>query len=164
MRSNLVRSLVPLAAVLLLAACSARGTDANLTRFDRSVGVGTATDIQDRVMKVLRLHQFVIEREQDPPNIYIETRWRNRRPFEDEQHLGITAAQIRAIVRTSSRSSTPQGQLFNVNLRIETRVQLPGSSDWSSEIATPQYQEYVEVIFEDLRRELEIGVRTFGGG
>jgi hypothetical protein len=161
MRPNICRSMVPLAAALLLTACAARGTDANLTRFDRTVGVGTAIDIQEKVMRVLSLHQFVIEREQAAPNIYIETRWRNRRPFDDEQNLGITAAQTRAIVRTTPRSGTAQGQLFNVSLRIETRVQLPGGGDWTSAIATPQYQEYVNAIYEDMRRELDVGVRRF---
>jgi hypothetical protein len=161
MRTSRLLHVLPVALIVLVAACSARGTTANLTRFDRSVGIGTGPDIQERVTKVLNQHQFLVEREQEPPNLYVETRWRNRQPFDDEQALGISSAQIRLIVRTSARSSTPQGQLFNVHLGIETRVRLQGGEDWTSAVATPQYVEYTNLIFEDLRRELEIGVRRF---
>lgn len=151
-----------LVAVLALTACSARGSAANAARFERSAGIGTAPDIQMRVDKIFRLHQFEIEREAEPPTMYWETRWRNRAPFADEQALGVNVAQIRLIVRTAPRGSTsPAGQLYDVNLAIQTRVQTVAGSDWSEAIATPQYREYAQRIYDDLKRELEIGVRRY---
>ena len=142
-------------------ACSSRGVEANRTRFSQDVGTATAIDAYERTMRVIRLHQFQIEREIQPPNLYIETRWRERAPFEDERGLGISQAQVRVIVRGTSRSATSKGELFSVNVAIENRVQLPFSTDWTEETASGQYRKYAQRIVDDLKRELEVGVRRY---
>jgi hypothetical protein len=139
------------------------GVEANSSRFERDVGVATALDAYEKSMKVIRQYQFDIERETREGRMYIETRWRGRTPFADEQALGIAAAQNRVIVRTAPRSSTGQGELFSVNLVVENRVNVQGSPDWTEAVATSEYRAYAQKITEDLKRELDVGVRRFGG-
>lgn len=152
----------PVLATLVAACATSRGADANQSRFERAVGTATALDAYERSMKVIRQHQFQIERESRETGLYLETRWRSRVPFPDETALGINAAQVRVFVRGTPRSSTSQGELFSVSIAIENRVQVAGSTDWTEATATRQYQDYARAIAEDLRRELEIGVRRYG--
>jgi hypothetical protein len=151
---------MPVLAVLLAAGCAARG-GADNPRVDSNVGVATGPEAYDKSMKVIRQHQFVIERETIPPNLYIETRWRDRAPFPDEQALGIRAAQNRIIVRGTLRSTNNLGELFSVNMTIDNRVQLAGGVDWTEAAATPQYRQYALKITDDLKRELQVGVRKY---
>jgi hypothetical protein len=151
------------ALTITAAACATgSGVDANSSRFERDVGVATALDAYEKSMKVIRQYQFDIERETQEGRIYIETRWRGRTPFADEQALGIAAAQNRVIVRTAPRSSTGQGELYSVNLVIENRVNVQGSPDWTEAVATSEYRAYAQKITDDLKRELDVGVRRFG--
>jgi hypothetical protein len=152
-------------AALLLGACATSGgVEANNSRFERNVGQASLLDAYDKSMKIIRQHQFDIERESQDGRLYLETRWRDRTPFEDEQALGIGAAQVRVIVRANPRSEMGMGNIYNVNIAVENRVQIRGSVDWSDASATPQYREWAQRVTEDLRRELDVGVRRYGGG
>jgi hypothetical protein len=152
-------------ALAVLACASGGGLDANRARFERDVGVATYTQGHDLAIKVLRQNQFELERETDPPVLYLETRWRGRVPFEDEQALGIGAAQVRIIVRGNVRNTTSmQGDLYSVSMVVENRVQLRNSVDWSDGTATAQYRQWAQRVTDDLKRELDVGVRTFGTG
>lgn len=150
-----------LAAILLLAGCGARGS-AGVAHFARGVGLATANDLAEASSRVFDLHQFEIEREEEAPNIYKETRWRARTPFDDEQALGVTAAQVRAIMRARPRSTTSAlGSVYTVDLTVEQRVQTLTSDEWVSITVTPAARAYAERIAADLRRELDVGVRRF---
>jgi hypothetical protein len=145
-----------------LAACASAASPANDARFERNVGIATASDAYAGAMKVIRQYQFEIERETQETQLYIETRWRPRNPFPDEQALGIGAAQIRMMVRANPRSGTSLGELYNVNIAVESRVQVRGSTDWTETVATREYRAYAQQITEDLKRELDLGVRRYG--
>lgn len=156
------RRLAPLSIVLAAACATSQGAEANQARFERTVGNATALDAYERSMKVIRQHQFQVERESREAGLYIESRWRSRVPFADEAALGINAAQIRVIVRGTPRSGTSQGELYSVSIAIENRVQAAGSMDWTEATATAEYRAYAQQITEDLRRELDLGVRRYG--
>jgi hypothetical protein len=150
--------------VVLLAGCASAGrsgTDANTARFERAVGTGSAPDVMTRSQKVIRQHQFEVRQLAEPPNIYIETEWRNRSPFEDEVGLGVMTAQTRLIVRARQRATTPLGPVFGVNVAFENRVRMMGSEDWTEASATDQYRRWTDTITEEFRRELNIGVRKY---
>ena len=156
-------ALVTASVATLAAACATGGgAEANQARFERNVGNATTLDAYERSMKVIRQHQFEIERESREAGLYIETRWRTRVPFPDEAALGINAAQVRVIIRGTPRSGTSQGEMYSVSIAVENRVQVAGSMDWTEATATRQYQDYARTITEDLRRELDVGVRRFG--
>jgi len=151
-----------LVAGTIASGCASAGAGANSTRFERDVGTGSATDVYNRSMKIIRQYFFELERETTESMIYLETRWRDRTPFADEQALGIERAQNRIIIRATPRSQMGMGEIYSVNLIVENRVQVRGSMDWTEATATADYRRYADQITEDLKRELNIGVRTFG--
>lgn len=154
-----------LAAVMLagglLAGCASSGNGGADTRFERAVGTGSVTDVLERSMKVLRQHQFEIQQQMDAPNIYIETKWRARVPFDDEVVIGVRLAQTRAIVRAKPRGTGGMGETYAVDVTIENRVQRTEGSDWLTDVATPLYRKYADQITSDFRNELTIGVRKY---
>jgi hypothetical protein len=129
--------------------------------FEWNVGTATGRDAYDKAMKIIRQHQFVIEREIAGPTIYIETRWRDRMPFADEQALGFRAIQNRLVVRGNPRSGSSLGPLYGVRFTIENRVQIGDSNDWIETVFTPQFRDYAQRISDDLRRELDVAVRRY---
>lgn len=151
-----------LIAVLASAGCASGGANASAgtaTRLERSIGTGGPMDVRDKSLKVIRMHQFEILREEPAPNLYFESRWRDRAPFADEAAIGITKAQTRVMVRANQRGSSSIGDTYSVDLTVENRVQRSGSDVWDPTIATAMYNEYVKRIVQDLKTELEIGVR-----
>ena len=129
--------------------------------FEWNVGTATGRDAYDKATKIIRQHQFVIEREVAGPSLYIETRWRDRTPFPDEVALGFRAIQNRLVVRGTPRTGSSLGPLYAVSFTIENRVQLAESNDWIDTVFTAQFRDYAQRISDDLRRELDVAVRRY---
>lgn len=143
--------------LLVLTGCATlggRGADAN---FSREVGRATAPEVWEGAHRVLTMHQFEIEQETGPPQIYIGTRWRDRAPFSDEMERGIDEAQVRAQIRATARSDTGL-ELYTVNLKVEHRVRNAHTDEWILMTASPKAEAYSDRIASDLRRILSIGV------
>jgi hypothetical protein len=156
------RAVMAILAVVLVAGCAGSRGSASVAHFARGIGVATGPEAVAKSHQVLSLHQFEIEREEELPSLYIETRWRNRTPFEDESALGVEAAQVRALVRGRSRSPTSSmGELYTVDMTIEQRVRVRGTAEWAHVTATDSARAFAARIVEDLRRELDVGVRRF---
>ena len=66
----------------------------------------------------------MVEQEHPIPEIVIQSRWKDRAPFADEEILGIRVAQNRIVVTARPRSTTVNAQIYSVDLVIENRVQL----------------------------------------
>jgi hypothetical protein len=147
--------------VVLLAACSTRAQGPG--QFRQDVGVGSAPDVITIARRILALHRFEVYQEHLPPDattIYIETHWLERRPFVDEQSLGVEAAQSRAIVSGRPRSVTSaQGTAWSVSLVVENRVRITGTDGWSNQTVSTDARQYADGIAQQLRRELTLGVR-----
>lgn len=154
--------LTSLALTLSLMAC-ATGSSQQNAHFARDLGLATAAETVEKARLVLGLHQFEIRQEEPAPNIYIETRWRERTPFEDEQAMGLTRAQVRAIVRARPRSGTSQmGEVYTVDMVVEQRVSSALNSNWTFGTMTPSARQYATRLADDLRQRLDVGVRRFG--
>ena len=75
---------------LLLAAgaascATAPGPEANRTRFTRNVGQATPTYARELTLRILNQYGFVVEQEHPIPEIVIQSRWKDRAPFADEE-------------------------------------------------------------------------------
>ena len=153
-----------LAAVMLCLAC-ASGQSSPAGTFSRNIGLATEAETVEMTRRILTLHQFEIRQEEPGPNLYVETHWRPRNPYADEQALGIVGAEMRAIVRARPRSGTSQmGQIYNVDMVVEQRVRTDPSSDWVMGTLTTSARSYAAELAEDLRTALDVGVRRFGPG
>ena len=140
-----------------LASCASAGPEANRSRFQRSVGLATPQYARELSMRIITQYGFVLEQEETIPAIMIQTRWKQRAPFADEEALGISVAQNRLIVHARPRSTTNTAQTYSVDVVIENRVQLIGSDAWTEASATPEYEKWTNRIVEDFTRELNVG-------
>jgi len=140
-----------------LTACATAGPEANRTRFQRAVGQATPVTARELTLRILNQYAFIIEQEQPIPNIVIQTRWKDRAPFPDEEALGIRKAQNRMFIMARPRSTTQNAEIYNVDVVIENRVMLTGSEAWTDASATAQYQRWANQIVEDFTRELNVG-------
>jgi hypothetical protein len=155
-----VRLLPVMLITIAMVGCASKGPEANRTRFQQNVGDASATVSYDLSTRLIRQYGFVVEIEQQSPTIMIQTRWKERPPFGDEQALGVTHAQNRLMITARPRTTTMNMQLWTVDLGIENRVRLMNSETWSDASATPQYERWANQIAEDFKREINTaGIR-----
>jgi hypothetical protein len=150
---------VVVVAVMFSSCASARGAgpEANRTRFQRNVGLATPQYARELAMRIITQYGFVVEQEEGVPAMMIQTRWKQRAPFPDEEALGISVAQNRMIVHARPRSATTNALTYSVDVVIENRVQLIGSDAWTEASATPEYEKWTNRIVTDFTRELNVG-------
>jgi hypothetical protein len=153
------RLMLLLAVATVLGACAGgRGT----ALYQKDVGTASMIDALDRANLVVTRHHYEVSELDSIPIIRIETHWRQRPLFADEQALGITNAESRLIITARSRSETEVATLYNVRLIVENRVRVAGATEWNDRYSTPQFVAYADGITADFRRELQnIGVRRF---
>lgn len=149
------RALAALAACVVLAGCGA-----SLARQNRSdIGRATLRDIQLHVPEVLADHGYSIsQRRQTTTRIYYETSWLYRAPFDDEVERGAQEVRTRFIVQGRRGGS----DFYDVEIRVENSVRgiLP-SGDWSP-LATPEFQDHMRSVSDELMMNINAGVRIRG--
>jgi len=123
----------------------------------RNVGLAQPNTARELAMRIITQYGFTVEQEQPVPNLVIQTRWRERAPFADEEALGIQHAQNRMFITTRPRSATNNALTHSVDLVIENRVRLMGSEAWTDASATREYEKWASRIVEDFTRELNTG-------
>lgn len=157
---TLVRALVLGLFLVAVPACAGSGNGSAVFRAD--LGISTAVQSMTISERIFNQFQYTVERQDDPPNLRMESEWRMRPPFEDERALGIVEAETRLIVTGRQRLETELGSQFAMTLMVENRVRAGTDGDWRDTYNTPQFREYARSIAERLEREFRtIGVRTF---
>ena len=148
-------NLSALALALLLAGCGA-----SLGRQNRAdIGRATLRDIQVHVPEVLADHGYSInQRRETRTRIYYETSWLYRAPFDDEVERGVQQVRTRFIVQGRRGGS----DFYDVEIRVENSVRgiLP-SGDWSP-LATPDFEEHMRSVTDELMMNINAGVRIRG--
>ena len=149
------RALSALALVVLLAGCGA-----SLARQNRAdIGRATLRDIQVHVPEILADHGYSInQRRETRTRIYYETSWLYRAPFDDEVERGVQQVRTRFIVQGRRGGS----DFYDVEIRVENSVRgiLP-SGDWSP-LATPDFEEHMRSVSDELMMNINAGVRIRG--
>jgi len=136
----------------------------DLTTFNTKVGVATAIDIKEKTRRLLdRYHYQVVRFEETYDEIYIETQWSYRTPFEDEYNQGIVNTRTRFIIVTNPRTRSYAGgvDLHLVNVRGENQVRYVDSDNWVNSPISDMLMTYFNKFAEDLKTELSMGIRKF---
>ncbi|CAN5883540.1 hypothetical protein BH23GEM9_BH23GEM9_34020 [soil metagenome] len=155
------RTLLLLLLLLLVGAACASGR-AGSPLYRRDIGTATGPDAFTLAEQVIHRHGYEIEQSDTIPEIRIVTKWKPRQPVRDEMVLGITSAENRIIVVGRIRGQSELGAYYNVNMTIENRVQVAGSSEWNETLNTDLFREYADNISNDYRQLIaNIGVRRF---
>ncbi len=152
-------------AVSALAACS--GTLSHLGRLEFTVGQASYSDIETEVPAVFAKYGYAIYANvTNGPNLYIETGWQERAPFDDEAAEGIIYARTRFIAR--ARGSGVHS--YTLRIRAENEVQ-PGDNPtakvtvreampWGTMQPTDDYASYARQITSEIEMRVAAGVRT----
>jgi hypothetical protein len=147
--------------LLALAACASSGGAGASADVTQQVGTAPRADANAKSRAILQRHQYVVQREEGTSgretNMYLETQWRPRVPFDDERALGAEAAETRLIVR--ARPRVRDGDVYTVAMTVENRLRMADGS-WVSPPATSEFTAYARNIADDLRRELVQGIRV----
>ena len=144
------------------ASAASRGVATAAARFQRDLGTATLRDVERQVPRVLNRHQYEIERSDESPSLLtIETRWNPRYPFPDELERGVVQARTRLTLTARARARTGgAADIRVVELLAENMVQIGDSATWQAEFMTPMFAQYLDGIAEELRTELQTGIRV----
>jgi hypothetical protein len=103
--------------------------------------------------------QFEIARtEATTQELYLETVWKNRYPFEDEIAGGVVQARSRIILRARPSYIGPTDQadlLYNLDFYGENEVLLSGTEEWSRLPLSKMLRKYFDDIVDDLKTEVQ---------
>lgn len=153
-----------LALIIILGCGSSGRKKSNTMTYRRNVGKAFPLDMKEKTERILNKFNYtVVRREETYEQIYYETDWRYRSPFEDESELNIadarTSLTVNAVPRT--RGGMPGANLYNVHLSAENEVRFEGSEEWVRVPMSNMLIAYLDKIAEDLKLELLQGIRKF---
>jgi hypothetical protein len=161
-----IAALLGTPAALLLLACS--GTLARLGTVEHTIGRASAHDIMTEVPAVLRRHGYAIyEAREDGSNLYIETGWQDRAPFDDEAEQGVDYARTRFIAR--ARMSAPG--IYELRISAENQVR-PGRNassnikvreglNWGTMLPTKDFKTFVDDVTGEIEMRVAAGLRVY---
>lgn len=133
------------------------------TTYTQTLGTVTATDLVREARDFLLRSQYEIEREETSQIDYILflTRWRSRRPFQDEIDSGVVEARTRLTISGRVRKPPAGGSpaLLVGTFSAENLVRFADSDEWRVGAITPMVREYLDEMVRRLRLELEQGIR-----
>ncbi|GEM_PF-668858 len=142
-----------------------KGERSNPSRYSKRIGNVTAIDFYEKTLKLLqnRYQYNIIRREQTENEIYIETNYLYRSPFEDERRMGIVSARTRIIIRALPRTQymAPGATEWVVRMTGESQVQVQGSEEWVTMPMTDQAYKYFEKIRSRIKLEYDTGIQKY---
>ncbi|MCI0693394.1 hypothetical protein L0337_15490 [candidate division KSB1 bacterium] len=103
--------------------------------------------------------QYEIARtEETSQELYLETSWKNRYPFEDEIASGVVQARSRIILRARPSyigPADPAAQLYNLDFHAENEVLLESKDEWLRLPMSKMLRQYFDRIVGDLKTEVQ---------
>lgn len=132
--------------------------------FSTDVGTATEFDFYQKTRRILDRYQYeIIRQEESVDMLYVETRWNDRIPLEDEQAIEIVQARTRVIVqaRPRTRGGTGSSRVYKVHFIAENEVLFINNDEWVRVPLTPQCRAYLAKFADDLQTEFRTGIRKF---
>ena len=164
-RNFLILMLLP-GVVSAFLAC-AGGRDLVLeAQYSTVVGNTTTKAFFEKSVFILTRFNFLIERSEEIGNsFYIETRWSNRPPLEDELEIGIentrSRIKLRAKAREATSRSTISTRLNQVVFTAETEIMFEGGAEWQRIPLSRMRKDFFKRIAETMKTEFNTGVRVY---
>jgi hypothetical protein len=157
--------MLPLVLVCLLgcSGTSSKGVKNSSNKYSTTVGLASTYDFGDITRKAFDKYQFQVERYvESGDRIYVETQWKLRRLFDDEQAQGVVEAQSRIILETRPRiRSGGEAKLSTVHFTAENKIMLANTGLWVNAPMSPLCREYFKGFAEDLRTTFSASMRRY---
>ncbi len=162
---NSLRLVLGLILISLLFSCAgsgAAGGGGGKISLKANMGDYLPRNINEQTDKVLKKHQYLIERQEDNGgDMYFETRWKERSPYEDEATEGVVGGRSRVIVTARPTQKvlnyTTGQRMFKTSIVIENQVKLKDSAHWEPFACSPKVMAQFKRISDDLKSELRFG-------
>jgi hypothetical protein len=152
-----------LAGLISCAGSSSQKTRDAGNKYSAAVGLASTYDFGDITRKAFDKYLFQVERYiESGERIYVETQWKLRRLFDDEQMQGVVEAQSRIILETRPRiRSGGEAKLSTVQFTAENKVLLANSGLWVNAPMSAMCREYFKGFAEDLRTTFSASMRRY---
>ncbi|RMD86461.1 MAG: hypothetical protein D6813_14900 [Calditrichaeota bacterium] len=149
--------------VIWSCAGTSSGTKNIKSNYTVNVGVATLDDIQKIYTKVFTKYLYQLEREEEfGSRLYVETQWKDRKPFEDEKAAGVVAVRSRIILQTRPRiKSGVSYNLHQVQFIAENLVKYHLDENWHPAPLTKMCRDYFKKIANDFKLDLTSIVREY---
>ena len=139
--------------------CSSSGNlvgDSN--RHSVRLGVSNVNTMKIETPRIFSRFGFVVQRQEEAlSDVYFESRWKKRPPFEDEVKIGIKQANTRLIVRASPRATAGSaGHIYKVTLISETQYQNSETGKWTVSPPTEMAIARIEEIADAFKTEFQV--------
>ena len=128
------------------------------------LGQASPFDFGDLVRQALDKYQFQVSRyDETNERVYLETQWKLRRLFDDEETQGVVEAQTRLILETRPRlRSGGTVKLSNVYYRAENKVLFETARDiWVNAPLSPMCHAYLQKIGDELKDKFTATMRRY---
>ena len=152
-----MRFILTCVSLLFLNNCSStisNGSSSNLGQYSKPLGVSYRAEFAGVIRVVIEnKHQYVIIRQEETArDVYIETDWKERNVFEDEQEKDIVSARTRLIFRARPRHA---GQ-YTIHMFADNEVIIKGMGSWQLGSFSPMLQASLNDISKELRIEYKV--------
>ncbi|MFC1492486.1 hypothetical protein ACFL6O_00885 [candidate division KSB1 bacterium] len=155
------RLLLAMLSAFILIQCAGGGAaTSSRSGYKKSIGDYRRMDIMDKSKNLLGKYGFEIEREEDGTagDIYIETRWKVRTPFDIEKTDNVMSARTKIIIRargTQRSVNMVEGErLFKAEFDTENEVMIQGQNEWVKQPYSEELTAYLKKLHEELAGEL----------
>ena len=152
-----MRFILTCVSLLFLNNCSStisNGSSTDLNQYSASLGVSYRAEFSGVIRVIIEnKHQYVIIRQEETArDVYIETDWKERNIFEDEQEKDIVAARTRLIFRARPRHA---GQ-YTIHMFADNEVIIKRMGNWQQGSFSPMLQASLNDISKELRLEYKV--------
>ena len=135
----------------------------NPTKYKKRIERVTSQDFQNKAIRVLvnRNQYLIFRNEPSDGQLYIETDWRFRSPFDDELASGAVEARTKIILTAYPREMTNPNGLWVPTMEGLNEVKLEGGGIWVVLPMSDMAKKYFDRIADDLNLEFRTGIRNF---
>ena len=152
-----MRFILTCVSLLFLNNCSStisNGSSSNLGQYSKPLGVSYRAEFAGVIRVVIEnKYQYVIIRQEETArDVYIETDWKERNVFEDEEEKDIVSARTRLIFRARPRHA---GQ-YTIHMFADNEVIIKGMGSWQQGFFSPMLQASLNDISKELRLEYKV--------
>lgn len=151
-----IRTIIVCAATALLCGCRGVSTAAPSPTKRYEVGAARRTQFLVEVPRVLSRLHFELQRTDETER---NTRWVThikRRPVQDDEPE-VREAEISLVVFARQARTAARGDIFNMEVEVESRVRVHPDSAWVAARPTPLYNRYVDRMLQEFRTTFDTG-------
>ncbi len=160
---NSAMRLFPVIIIGLFFTYCSGGTTKSIRGFRKNMGDHLRDDIIDQSTKLFFKHGFEVERQEGVEgetsgDVFIETKWKDRLPFDEEKADGIVAARTKIIIRAritqKALNFTSNQRMFKVSYTMENEFMVGLDREWVRRPLCSRLDAYCRRVYDEYKSQL----------